>query len=163
MGQNSQDQRAKGFKEEIANYPDIEIVQEVGGQADLSKDSDALKAALQAHPEVTGISTMVSTGGVAAATAVRELGKTGEITIVADSKDDATLKLIESGEINSTVAIKTKIEPYIAMKILALKNYTNIQVSQDDSAAGLNILPNRIDIGTFVINKDSAKYFYLSK
>lgn len=163
VGQNSQDQRAKGFKEEIANYPDIEIVQEVGGQADLSKDSDALKAALQAHPEVTGISTMVSTGGVAAATAVRELGKTGEITIVADSKDDATLKLIESGEINSTVAIKTKIEPYIAMKILALKNYTNIQVSQDDSAAGLNILPNRIDIGTFVINKDSAKYFYLSK
>ncbi|HHV09889.1 MAG TPA: sugar ABC transporter substrate-binding protein [Clostridiales bacterium] len=163
VGQNSQDQRAKGFKEELAKYPGIQIVQEVGGQADLSKDSDALKAALQAHPEVDGISTMVSTGGVAAATAVRELGKTGEITIIADSKDEATLKLIESGEINSTVAIKTRIEPYIAMKILALKNYTNIQVSQDDSAAQLNILPNRVDIGTFVINQDNAKYFYLSK
>jgi len=161
FGQNSQDQRAQGFKEEIKKYPGIEIVQEVGGQTDISRDSDALKAALQANPDVVGISTMPSTGGVAAATAVRELGKQGDIKIVADSKDEPTLQLIEQGEIEATVAIKTRIEPYIAMNILALHNYTNIEISQDDDASGMDILPARVDIGTFVITKDTAKYFYL--
>ena len=45
--------------------------------------------------------------------------------------------------------------------MLYMMNYTNIQVSQDDAAAGMSVLPNRVDIGTFVIKKDTAKYFYL--
>ena len=61
----------------------------------------------------------------------------------------------------ATVAIKTRIEPYIAMKMLYLMNYTSMQISQDDAASGMSVLPNRVDIGTFVINKDTAKYFYL--
>lgn len=161
IGQNSQDQRAAGFMEELAKYPNIKVVQEVGSETDVGKDADALKAALQANPSVTGISTLVASGGVAAATAVRELGKSGEVKIIADSKDDATLQLIENGELEATVAIKTRIEPYLGMKILQILNYTNLAISQDDAAAGNTILPNRIDIGTFVINKDNAEYFYL--
>lgn len=163
VGQNSQEERAAGFMEEIENYPDIEVVQTVAGQTTVPQDADAIKAALQANPDVDGVSTMVSTGGVAAATAVRELGQQGEITIVSDSKDDATLQLIEDGEIHSTVAIKTRTEPYIAMKILALMNYTNIEISDDDESAGIDILPTRVDIGTFVINEDNAEYFYLEE
>lgn len=161
MGQNSQEQRAMGFKEELKKYPNIHIVQEVNSETDTSKDADALKAALQAHPEVSGISTLVASGPVAAATAARELGMTGKLKIIGDSKDDATLKLLENGEIYATVAIKTRIEPYIALKMLYLKNHTNLSISQDDKAAGVNVLPNRVDIGTFVIYKETAKYFYL--
>jgi ribose transport system substrate-binding protein len=161
IGQNSQDQRAFGFKDELKKYPGIELVQEVGSETDTSKDADALKAALQANPDVTGISTLVASGPVAAATAVRELGMQGKIQIVGDSKDDATLKLLEDGELFATVALKTKLEPYVAMKMLYLMNHTNLSVSQDDAAAGINVLPNRVDIGTFVIYKDTAKYFYL--
>lgn len=160
IGQNSQDMRAEGFKEEIAKYPGIKIVQELGSETDTSKDADAFKAALQANPNIQGISTLVSTGAVAASTAVRELGIEG-IKIIGDSKDDATLKLVESGEVEATVAIKTRIEPYIAMKVLYLNNYTNFAVSQDDEASGMSSLPNRIDIGTFVIKKDTAQYFYM--
>ena len=161
QGQNSQDQRAQGFLEEIANYPGIEVVQKLGSETDTSRDADAFKAALQANPDIDGISTLVSTGAVAAATAVRELSLEDKVTIVGDSKDDATLKLIEDGDVYATVAIKTRIEPYIAMKMLYMMNYTNMQVSQDDAAAGMSVLPNRVDIGTFVIKKDTAKYFYL--
>ena len=161
MGQNSQDQRASGFKDELKKWPDIKIVQEVGSETDTSRDADAFKAALQANPSISGISTLVSTGAVAAATAVRELGLEGKVKIIGDSKDDATLKLIEDGEVEATVAIKTRIEPYIAMKMLYLMNYTSMQISQDDAASGMSVLPNRVDIGTFVINKDTAKYFYL--
>lgn len=161
IGQNSQDQRAFGFIDELKKYPGIELVQEVGSETDTSKDADALKAALQAHPDVTGISTLVASGPVAAATAVRELGLQGKIMIVGDSKDDATLKLLEDGELFATVALKTRLEPYVAMKMLYLMNHTNLSVSQDDAAAGINVLPNRVDIGTFVIYSDTAKYFYL--
>ncbi|HYE80626.1 MAG TPA: substrate-binding domain-containing protein [Clostridia bacterium] len=161
MGQNSQDQRALGFKDELKKYPGIRIVQEVNSETDSSKDADALKSALQANPGVTGISTLVASGPVAAATAVRELGMTDKIKIIGDSKDEATLKLLENGELYATVAIKTRIEPYIAMKMLYLKNHTNFSVSQDDKAAGIDVLPSRVDIGTFVIYKDTAKYFYL--
>ena len=160
IGQNSQDMRAEGFKEEIANYPDIQIVQELSSETDTSRDADAFKAALQANPNINGISTLVSTGAVAAATAVRELGIDG-IKIIGDSKDDATLKLVEAGEVEATVAIKTRIEPYIAMNVLYLTNYTNFQVSQDDEAAGISPLPTKIDIGTFVIEQDTAQYFYM--
>src|SRR5699024_2594213 len=132
VGQNSQEERARGFMEEIKNYPNIEVVQAVAGQTTVSQDADAIKAALQANPDVIGVSTMVSTGGVAAATAIRELGKQGDIKISSDSKDDATLQLIEDGEIDSTVALKTRLEPYIGMKMLALMNCTNLQVSKDD-------------------------------
>lgn len=161
QGQNSQDQRAKGFMEEIAKYPKIKVVQNVGSETDTSKDADAFKAALQANPNIKGISTLVATGAVAAATAVRELGLQGKVNIVGDSKDDATLKLVENGEVYATVAIKTRIEPYIAMKILYLMNNTSMSISTDDKASGMNILPNRVDIGTFVIHKDTAKYFYM--
>lgn len=161
IGQNSQDQRAEGFKEELKNWPDIKIIQEVGSETDISRDADAFKAALQANPDITGISTLVATGAVAAATAVRELGLQDKIKIIGDSKDDATLKLIEEGEVHATVAIKTRIEPYVAMKMLYLKNYTNMKISQDDEASGMTVLPNRVDIGTFVIGKETAQYFYL--
>ncbi len=161
MGQNSQDQRALGFKDELKKYPDIRIVQEVNSETDSSKDADALKSALQANPNVTGISTLVASGPVAAATAVRELSMKDKVKIIGDSKDEATLKLLENGELYATVAIKTRIEPYIAMKMLYLKNHTNFSVSQDDKAAGVDVLPSRVDIGTFVIYKDTAKYFYL--
>ena len=161
QGQNSQDQRAQGFQEEIANYPDIEIVQFMTSDTDTTKDADGFKAALQAHPDIDGISTLVSTGAVAAATAVREMGMQGKVKIIGDSKDDATLKLVEDGEVYATVAIKTRIEPYLAMKILYLMNYTNFSISQNDEAAGMDILPNTVDIGTFVITKDTAQYFYM--
>lgn len=161
QGQNSQDQRAQGFKDEIAKYPDIKIVQFIGSETDAAKDADAFKAALQANPNIDGISTLVATGAVAAATAVREMGLTGKVQIVGDSKDDATLKLVESGEIYATVAIKTRIEPYLAMKILYLNNYTNFSITRDDKAAGMDILPNNIDIGTFVIKKETAQYYYM--
>ncbi len=161
MGQNSQDQRAFGFKDELKKYPDIKIVQEVNSETDSSKDADALKAALQANPNATGISTLVASGPVAAATAVREVSKTGEVMIVGDSKDEPTLNLLEKGELYATVAIKTRIEPYIAMKMLYLMNHTNLSISQDDEAAGMSVLPTRVDIGTFVIYEDTAKYFYM--
>jgi len=32
VGQNSQEERARGFMDEIKNYPDIEVVQAVAGQ-----------------------------------------------------------------------------------------------------------------------------------
>ena len=163
QGQNSQDQRAQGFQEEIANYPGIEIVQFMTSETDTAKDADAFKAALQANPDIDGISTLVSTGAVAAATAVREMGMTGDVVIIGDSKDDATLNLVESGEVYATVAIKTRIEPYLAMKILYLMNYTNFSISRDDEAAGMDILPNTVDIGTFVITKDTAQYFYMEQ
>ena len=163
QGQNSQDQRAQGFQEEIANYPGIEIVQFMTSETDTAKDADAFKAALQANPDIDGISTLVSTGAVAAATAVREMGMTGDVVIIGDSKDDATLNLVESGEVYATVAIKTRIEPYLAMKILYLMNYTNFSITRDDEAAGMDILPNTVDIGTFVITKDTAQYFYMEQ
>lgn len=159
-GQNSQDQRAYGFKDELQKYPGIKIVQEVGSENDTSRNADAFKAALQSNPNVVGIAGMDSTAAVSAATAVRELGLEG-ITIIGDSKDDATLKLVESGEVYATVAIKTRIEPYIAMKMLYLYHYTNLSVCQDDAAAGIDTFPTRVDIGTFVITKGTAKYYYM--
>lgn len=162
FGQNSQDQRALGFKMEIEeNYPNIRIIQEVASETDTSRDADMLKAALQANRNVDAITSLVASGGVGAATAVRELGMQGRVKIIGDGKDDATLALVESGDLEATVTIKTIIEPYIGLKMLYLYNHTTVAASDNDEAAGVTILPPFIDVGTFVIKKDTAKYFYM--
>ena len=85
----------------------------------------------------------------------------GKVTIVGDSADDATLKLIETGELYATVSIKTRTENLYATMLVdgLLKN--NVSISTNDEAAGINALPNFIDIGTFAITKETAPYFYL--
>lgn len=160
-GQSNLEERIKGYKDEFAaNYPGIEIVQIINDDSDSAKAADGLKAVLQRTPDLAGVGCVEAAGGVGAATAAKELGLAGKLKIVSMDRDDGTLKFIEDGVIDASVAQKTALMSYLGTKLMYLYNHAPLPIVADNKAAGIIPMPESVDTGTIVINKDNAKYFY---
>ncbi len=161
VGQSNLEERIQGYKDEFAaNYKDIEIVQIVDDQSDSAKAADGLKAVLQRTPDLAGVGCVEAAGGVGAATAAKELGIVGQLKIISMDRDDGTLKFIEDGVIQGSVAQKTALMSYLGTKFMYLMNHGAVPVVADNVAAGIVPMPESVDTGTIVINKDNAKMFY---
>jgi len=161
VGQSNLEERIQGYKDEFAaNYPDIKIVQIIDDQSDSAKAADGLKALLQREPDLAGVGCVEAAGGVGAATAVKELDKVGKVQIVSMDRDDGTLKFIEDGTIFASIAQKTALMSYLGTKLMYYLNHDPVPVVADNKAAGIIPMPESVDTGTIVINKDNAKFFY---
>jgi ribose transport system substrate-binding protein len=160
-GQSNLEERLKGYQDEFkANYPDIEVVQVINDDSDSAKAADGLKAVLQRYPDLAGVGCVEAAGGVGAATASKELGLTDKLKIVSMDRDDGTLKFIEDGVITASVAQKTALMSYLGTKLLYLYNHAPLPIVADNKASGIIPMPESVDTGTIVINKDNAKFFY---
>jgi ribose transport system substrate-binding protein len=161
VGQSNLEERIKGYQDEFkANYPDIEVVQIVNDDSDSAKAADGLKAVLQRFPNLAGVGCVEAAGGVGAATAAKELNLVGTLKIVSMDRDDGTLKFIEDGVIQASVAQKTALMSYLGTKLLYLYNHAPLPIVADNKASGIIPMPESVDTGTIVINKDNAKFFY---
>jgi ribose transport system substrate-binding protein len=161
VGQSNLEERVKGYQDEFAaNFPDIAVVQVINDDSDSAKAADGLKAVLQREPDLAGVGCVEAAGGVGAATASKELGLTDKLKIVSMDRDDGTLKFIEDGVITASVAQKTALMSYLGAKLLYLYNHAPLPIVADNKAAGIIPMPESVDTGTIVINKDNAKYFY---
>ena len=161
VGQSNLEERIQGYKDEFAaNFPNIEMVQIIDDQSDSAKAADGLKAALQTHPDLAGVGCVEAAGGVGAATAVKELDLVGKVQIVSMDRDDGTLKFIEDGVIYASVAQKSALMTFYGT--LLMHGYVNnpVPIVKDNKAAGVIPLPEAVDTGVVVINKDNAKAFY---
>jgi ribose transport system substrate-binding protein len=161
VGQSNLEERIAGYKEVFAkDYPGIELVQIIDDQSDSAKAADGLKAVLQRYPDLVGVGCVEAAGGVGAATAAKELGLAGKLKIVSMDRDDGTLKFIEDGVIDASVAQKTALMSYLGTKFMYLMNHAPVPVVADNKAAGIVPMPESVDTGTIVINKDNAAFFY---
>ncbi|MGM0365559.1 MAG: substrate-binding domain-containing protein [Actinomycetota bacterium] len=161
VGQTNLDERLQGFRDELTeNYPNMELIQVVDHGSDEQKAADGVKAVIQANPDLAGVAAVEATGGNGAATAVKEMEKVGDIVIVSMDRDDTTLKAIEDGIIHASVAQRTALMSYLGVKLMYYYNHGRIPISQDDETANIIAMPEVIDTGTIVINKDNAAYFY---
>jgi ribose transport system substrate-binding protein len=160
-GQSNLEERIQGYQDEFAeNFPDIEVVQIINDDSDSAKAADGLKAVIQRTPDLAGVGCVEAAGGVGAATAANELGIAGELQIVSMDRDDGTLKFIEDGVITASVAQKTALMTYIGTKILYYLNHAPVPIVPDNETAGIVPVPESVDTGTIVINKDNAHFFY---
>lgn len=142
----------------------IKVV-EVDDQSDANIGATNIGAALQANPDVIGIIGQQASSAVAAATAVREAGKTGEVVIVGRDRDTATLDLIETGEVAASFAQNSYVEGYIALQWLHAYVNGNLKVIEGYQELGVNPLPDSVDSGSIIINAENqaqfrAKYAY---
>jgi ribose transport system substrate-binding protein len=160
-GQSNLEERIQGYQDEFAeNFPGVEIVQIINDDSDSAKAADGLKAVIQRTPDLAGVGCVEAAGGVGAATAANELGVAGDLKIVSMDRDDGTLKFIEDGVIHASVAQKTALMTYIGTKILYYLNHAPVPIVPDNEAAGIIPVPESVDTGTIVINKDNAHFFY---
>ncbi len=161
VGQSNLEERIQGYKDELAeNYPAVELVQIIDDQSNSAIAADSLKALLQREPDLAGVGCVEAAGGVGAATASNELGLKGKLKIISMDRDDGTLKFIEDGTIVASVAQKTALMSYLGTKLMYYLNHAPVPVVPDNKAAGIVPMPESVDTGTIVINKDNAKFFY---
>ncbi len=158
LGQKSAEDNQNGCLAALAEYPDIKVV-EVDDKADSTIAPTAIGTALQANPDAVGIVGVDAVSGVGAATAVREAGLSGKVTIVCRDRDAATLELIKNGEIAASFAQNSYVEGYIATKWL--HDYVNgsFKVVEDYLGAGINPIPPIVDSGSIIITKDNVEQF----
>jgi hypothetical protein len=49
---------------------------------------------------------------------------------------------------------------YLGTKLMYLMNHSPLPIVADNKAAGISPMPESVDTGVIVINKDNAKAFY---
>ncbi len=92
--------RVNGFKEAMAQYPDIKIVFERPDNDDLQKAVDLTESALQAHPDLVGMFCCNASNPIGAARAIVNAGKVGQVHIAGMDDMPETLEFIKEGVID---------------------------------------------------------------
>lgn len=159
IGQPNLEERAQGYKDTLAKYPDIQIVQVVETNSDNTVTAAAVSAALQKNPDLAGIVTCDATGpGVVSA--LKEAGKQpGDVKVVLMDNVADHLQLIKEGWALGTVAQRTALMAFSATQMLYNYVHGNIQTTADDKKANILTIPSRVDTGTFFIDKDNVGLF----
>ena len=153
-------ERLQGFKDAIAEYPEMEVVQVINTQGDQITATQGCIAMLQKVPDLGGIAATEAVGGGAAATAVRESGKKGDVKIVAMDRGNEILEAIQEGLIEATVVQQTMLMPIYELRILHDRENQEIPISTNNEEAGVNAAPPFIDTGTVIVDKSNCEYFY---
>src|SRR6476661_527173 len=141
-GVASLDQRAKGFKEQLAaKYGALSIVAEkvAGGQA--STGRDIMKEIITANPELRGVfaSTLIMAQGAAQAVAESKTNKTGDkINLIGFDSDDQLVKFLQDGTIAALVVQDPFRMGYEGVKIaLAASKGEQVPASVDTGASAI--------------------------
>lgn len=102
-GAVSMEERAQGCVDYLAeNAPNIKV-NYLNDEGDVAKAEQVTSALLQSNPEVKAIFSTHGYGAPGAAAAVRNLNKTGDVTIIGSDYDSATIELLKANEVAGTV------------------------------------------------------------
>lgn len=158
-GQSNLEERIRGYKDALAKFPQMEVVQVADTQSDPTVAAQAAAALLQKFPDLAGIACVEAAGGSGAATAVKEAGKVGKVKIVSMDRGNDVLEYIKDGVISATVAQQTALMPFYAVQILYNLNNYKIPISTDNAKAGVSGAPEVVDTGVVIIDKANYEYF----
>jgi ribose transport system substrate-binding protein len=159
--QLNNEQRVLGFKNAIEKeYKSLKLVQIGSGNADQTEAAKLLSAFLQVHPNIKGVFCTEATGGVGAATAVKEANMVGKVKIVSFDTDKGTLDAIKSGVISATIAQGTYVMGYQSMNFLYQLRHELINPAKDWKSKGITPVPPFVDTGINIITKKNVDSFY---
>jgi ribose transport system substrate-binding protein len=153
------DQRSTGYVETFALYPNIEVLPLVDTDADPAKGQERAAALIQANPDLKALIGTDSVGGAAAARAVREAGKVGEIFVLGMDRDEDLLGFIKEGTVTATVASKSFSTKFMAMHYMYWILNDMMKDVSDWKAAGINPIPRVTDTGNMIIDANNVDIF----
>ncbi|MHB8062679.1 MAG: substrate-binding domain-containing protein [Ruminiclostridium sp.] len=99
IGSPCHEDRIVGFKEVMAKYPKIKVVDIQNDNDDLEKSVQISENFIQKHPDLKGIFANNMTNPIGAAQAVEAAGKQGKIVIVGMDHDRRALDYLNKGTI----------------------------------------------------------------
>jgi ribose transport system substrate-binding protein len=103
-GISTTDQREEGFKQALADYPDIEVLETQFNDDDANKAASQLQAVFARNPDLVGVFGANLVSAIGAADGVKAVGKTGEIKVVAFDAPQRIVDDIKSGLIDMAIA-----------------------------------------------------------
>jgi ribose transport system substrate-binding protein len=159
VGQPNLEERVDGYRDALATFPKMQIVQVVDTASDPTRAAQAAATLMQKYPDLAGIGCVEAAGGAGAATAVKEAGKAGKIKIVAMDRGSEVLHHIEEGVIDASIAQQTALMPFYAVLILHTLNHTDVPVTSDNQRAGVPGCPAVVDTGVIVVDRANYRYF----
>jgi ribose transport system substrate-binding protein len=136
-------QRIRGFKDVLAEYPDVEAVATLGKEGDTIQASD-VESLLRSQPNLDGIFCASDAGGIAAAEAVQKAGKAEQIKVVCIGESPGIMKLVRDKVIQAAVVRNPYRMGYLS--VLVLHNMVRVGVANT-----LRILPKSEIIDTGII------------
>ena len=159
VGQSNLEERIRGYKDALAKYGGISLVQIVDTQSDAVIAAQVATAVLRKNPDLAGIGCVEAAGGTGAATAVKESGLAGKVKIVSMDRGNEVLELIGQGVISASIAQRTALMPFYAVEILYNLANENVPITQDNKKAQVSTAPSSIDTGVIIVDKSNYKYF----
>jgi ribose transport system substrate-binding protein len=157
--QSNLEERIQGYRDALAEFDGIEIVQIVDTQSDPVVAASAATALLQRFPNLAGIACVEAAGGSGAATAVREANRVGDIVIIAMDRGNEVLRAIEGGVIQASVAQQTALMPFYALSILYQYSNHPVPISTNNQGAGITGIPTVVDTGVIIVDESNYEYF----
>lgn len=152
-------ERAQGYRDTFAKYPEMKIVAEGDTKADLPTGISVAKSILAAHPDLNAFVCVDSVGAMSAVTAVKEAGLVGKVKIIGMDRNSDTVQYIGEGLIDASVAQKGHLSTFYGMQILFNLRHNPMPVTTDNEAAGIMAAPVWINTGVTMVTKDNWEYF----
>ncbi len=153
------DEREQGYRAAFSEYPGIEVVQVGDTKADTVTAISVAKDILQRHPDLAAFVGTDSTGGIGAATAVKEAGKVGQVKTVAMDRNSDVLQAIQDGILTGTVAQDDAAMAYWALLVLYNYNHHQAPLTVDNAKAGVRTGPTIVYMSVNYIDKSNLQYF----
>jgi ribose transport system substrate-binding protein len=144
QGVSSVDARSKGFREAIAEYPDMEVVDEEWCSDDANIAQEQTAAVLAAHPDLAGIFAVNVFSAQGAGNAVVNAGLGGHVQVAAYDATKDNIELLNKGFATQVIAQKPFDMGYLAVAF-AMADHS-----------GVTSLPPHVTTGFAVINKDNV-------
>jgi ribose transport system substrate-binding protein len=152
-------QRFEGFSEVIESYPDMELVADLDHKNDSATAAQLVTGILLKHPDMGGIYAADGLSGPGVVAGLKDADMVGKVKVIASDREDAVLASIADGFIDATIIAQTSLEPYLAIKLIDSMKYSGLELSMDDEAVGITLIPPRVHSGSFIVDRDNVKYF----
>ncbi|MDP4085813.1 MAG: substrate-binding domain-containing protein [Bacillota bacterium] len=104
MGTNVAQDRSKGFEEEIAKFPNIQVVAKQPANFDRAQALNVMTNLIQAHPDVNGVYAANDEMAMGVVSALKARGLTGKVLVVGNDGIKDALDAITAGTLAATNA-----------------------------------------------------------
>ena len=153
------DAREQGYREALATFPGIRVVQTGNTKADTVTAIDVAKAILQRYPNLAAFACTDSTGGIGSTTAVSESGKVGQIKIVSMDRNSDVLQQVKSGVVTGTIAQDDCAEMVWCLLVLFSKHHFDPPLTSNNVAAKVDAAPANMFLSISWVDRSNVDYF----
>lgn len=134
--------REQGFKQGIAEFPNIKVVSTLYCDSDIAKAMNVTEDMLTANPNLKGIFAANEPAALGAAQAIEAAGKTGQIKIVAFDASDDQINALKKGSVQA-----------LAVQNPFKMGYEGVKAAYDYIKG--TPVEKRIDTGVTIVTKEN--------